>query len=114
MKASLADLLEKLPGARTKDWPTGEPFTEALRHGTMSVEVFAPRGSDNQQPHEQDELYFVAAGHADFIHEGRRMSVRAGDVLFVPARDRHRFEEISDDFVTWVVFWGPKGGERAG
>jgi len=32
-------------------------------------------------------------------------------VLFVPARVEHRFEEFSDDFATWVIFWGPKGGE---
>jgi hypothetical protein len=24
----------------------------------------------------------------------------------------HRFEEFSADFATWVMFWGPKGGER--
>jgi hypothetical protein len=31
--------------------------------------------------------------------------------LFAPAGLVHRFEEFSDDFATWVVFWGPKGGE---
>ena len=35
-----------------------------------------------------------------------------GDALFVAADDPHHFEAMSDDFVTWVVFWGPKGGER--
>ena len=24
----------------------------------------------------------------------------------------HRFEEFSDDFATWVMFYGPEGGER--
>jgi hypothetical protein len=24
----------------------------------------------------------------------------------------HRFEEMSDDFGTWVMFYGPVGGER--
>jgi hypothetical protein len=23
----------------------------------------------------------------------------------------HLFEDFSGDFATWVVFWGPKGGE---
>jgi hypothetical protein len=31
---------------------------------------------------------------------------------FVAAGVPHRFESCSDDFATWVVFWGPKGGER--
>lgn len=111
VKVSLASLLPKLPGKVTQAWPGGEPFTQALRHGTMSVEVFAPRGRDAQQPHDQDELYFVTSGSAEFVHEGRRMPVTAGDCLFVAAHDRHYFEAMSEDFVTWVVFWGPKGGE---
>jgi hypothetical protein len=32
-------------------------------------------------------------------------------VFFVAAHVEHRFEQFSPDFVTWVVFWGPKGGE---
>jgi hypothetical protein len=24
----------------------------------------------------------------------------------------HRFEDPSDDFGTWVMFYGPEGGER--
>ncbi|MEZ5926832.1 MAG: cupin domain-containing protein [Hyphomicrobiaceae bacterium] len=112
LKASLGDVLKRIPGARTAVWPNGEPFADALRHGSMSVEVFAPRGEDNQSPHEQDELYLVVSGSANFWHEGGTIPVTAGDVLFVAAGDRHRFSRMSDDFVTWVVFWGPKGGEQ--
>lgn len=32
-------------------------------------------------------------------------------VLFVPANKAHRFEEFSQDLITWAVFWGPQGGE---
>jgi len=112
MKASLGDLLARLPGARTEKWPDGEPFVPAFGHGTMSVEVFAPRGADHQQPHSQDEIYFVMAGRSDFLREGRRSVVEVGDAVFVPAGQRHHFEAMSDDFITWVVFWGPGGGER--
>ena len=112
MKVSLAPLLASLPRAATEKWPGGEPFTGALGHGTMSVEVFAPRGHDAQEPHTQDELYFIMGGHAVFIHQGTRAAVAPGDVMFVPAYERHHFEQLSDDFVSWVVFWGPTGGER--
>jgi uncharacterized RmlC-like cupin family protein len=30
----------------------------------------------------------------------------AGDVLFVPAQVPHCFESFSDDFQTWVIFFG--------
>ena len=31
--------------------------------------------------------------------------------VFVPAGQIHRFEDFSSDFVVWVVFYGPEGGE---
>jgi hypothetical protein len=34
-----------------------------------------------------------------------------GDALFVAAAVEHRFEDFSDDFGTWVMFYGPAGGE---
>jgi mannose-6-phosphate isomerase-like protein (cupin superfamily) len=112
-KASLPALLAQLPRPSSADWPDGEPFIDAMRHGTMSLEIFAPRGDDHQSPHTQDELYIVAAGSARFDHAGAISTVAAGDAIFVPAGDAHRFLDMSEDFVTWVVFWGPQGGEPA-
>lgn len=111
MRTSAADLLARLPGRCTAVWPDGERFVEAFRHGSMSVELYAPRGSDPQQPHAQDELYFVIAGTGDFVLDGVGQPFAAGAALFVPAGVPHRFENFSDDFATWVVFWGPRGGE---
>lgn len=87
------------------------PFFLGLTHGSMTVELFRPLGVDTQQPHKQDELYFIRSGSSDFLRENMRVSVEAGDVLFVPAGMDHRFVDFSDDFDTWVVFWGPDGGE---
>ncbi len=111
MKISLAPLLASLPRPATAKWPGGEPFATAIEHGTMSLEVFAPRGEDRQEPHSQDELYIIAGGSAVFLHAGERMRVSSSDALFVTAGEPHHFEQMSSDFVCWVVFWGPKGGE---
>jgi hypothetical protein len=43
-----------------------------------------------------------------------RLPCEAHDVLFAAAGERHRFERISPDFTTWVVFCGPEGGEGHG
>jgi hypothetical protein len=32
-------------------------------------------------------------------------------VVFVAAGEHHRFVNFSGDFSTWVVFYGPEGGE---
>jgi hypothetical protein len=44
--------------------------------------------------------------------QGERHRFIAGTTFFVPAGAEHRFENFSPDFATWVVFWGPKGGEK--
>lgn len=112
MKANARELLSRLPGSVTATWPEGERFVQAFGHGSMSVELYAPVGTDPQSPHSQDELYFVISGTGQFVSGERRMSFEPGTVLFVPAGQPHRFENFSPDFTTWVVFWGPDGGEH--
>lgn len=111
MRASVADLLARLPGPATDRWPGGERFATAFAHGTMSVELYAPRGDDPQAPHAQDELYFIHAGRGTFRVAGEAQPFTAGDGFFVAAGVAHRFEDFTDDFAAWVVFWGPQGGE---
>jgi len=113
MKVSVAELMEKLPGAVSEKWPMGERFTLALAHGSMSVELYAPVGTDPQSPHSQDELYFIHSGTGMMILAGDSLSFAPGDCFFVAAGVEHRFESFSPDFSTWVVFWGPEGGESA-
>ena len=50
-------------------------------------------------------------GSGVLLVEGTRHPFVPGDVLFVAANKVHRFEEFSQDLVTWAVFWGPQGGE---
>jgi len=92
--------------------PQGRRSAEILRHGSLEVRWYAPRGSDPQTPHERDEIYVLASGRAAFVRGNERVSVVAGDLLFVPARMAHRFEEMSEDFAAWVMFDGPAGGEQ--
>jgi mannose-6-phosphate isomerase-like protein (cupin superfamily) len=92
--------------------PSGAPFAELLRHGTLSVEIFSPRIVDTQKPHDRDELYVVVRGSGDFVHGSRRTAVATGDFLFVPAGVVHRFENFTSDLTLWVAFYGPPGGER--
>ena len=111
MKVSLRDLIARIPGSPTAQWPDGARYAMAFEHGTMSLEFYAPVGSDPQQPHTRDEIYIVQSGSSRFVLEGETMSLAAGDAVFVPAGANHRFEDFSADFGTWVIFWGPEGGE---
>ena len=89
-----------------------EPYIEPFSHGTMQLGLYAPRENDPQTPHSQDELYFVASGSGVFFNNGERVAFNEGDALFVAAGVEHSFEDYSNDFVAWVVFWGPQGGEE--
>lgn len=86
---------------------------ELFRHGSLLVKWYAPRGTDQQQPHTRDEIYVVARGGADFVTAEERMHVKPGDFLFAAARIAHRFENMSGDLGLWVFFYGPEGGEMA-
>ena len=81
-------------------------FITLLKNHDLEVEYYAPVGIDKQQPHDKDELYVIASGKAAFLLEGQRVEVKAHDLLFVPAGKEHRFVDFSEDFATWVVFWG--------
>jgi mannose-6-phosphate isomerase-like protein (cupin superfamily) len=89
----------------------GQLFAKIMEHGSMSVEIYRPVKIDTQTPHQQDELYVIISGHGEFLNDGRRSHFNPGDVLFVPAGIEHQFENFTDDFATWVIFYGPKGGE---
>lgn len=83
-----------------------------LEHGSMELGYYKPDGPDDQEPHDQDEIYIVHTGCGEFQLGDERIAFGPGDALFVPAHVEHRFVEFSDDFATWVVFWGPPGGEQ--
>jgi mannose-6-phosphate isomerase-like protein (cupin superfamily) len=112
LKASIAQLMPKLPGPRSAKWPDGERFVEAFTHGSLSVEFYAPAGTDPQTPHDRDEVYFIVSGSGDFFAAGERTAFVPGDALFVAAGVEHCFENFTPDFATWVVFYGPSGGEH--
>lgn len=82
-----------------------------LEHGSMELGFYKPDGTDPQQPHDQDEIYIIQSGSGWFVCGDERKPFEPGEALFVPAGAIHRFEEFSDDFGAWVVFYGPAGGE---
>lgn len=105
-RITVADALQRL--SKRKD---GKRFVELLQHGTLSVEIYAPRGRDAQTPHTRDEAYIVVQGSGHFINGSERHPFGPGDFLFVPAGVEHRFVDFTDDLAVWVIFYGPEGGE---
>jgi mannose-6-phosphate isomerase-like protein (cupin superfamily) len=104
-KISASEALQKLK-------ESGKEFTSLFKHGTLEVEVYRPDKTDNQQPHDKDEVYVIISGEGNFYCEGRSVSFKPGDFLFVPAHAEHRFSGFTEDLLTWVFFYGADGGEK--
>lgn len=110
MTNSTPTLISRTAAATT---PLSEGRLSALMltHGTLEVRWYAPKGTDTQVPHDRDELYIVASGSGSFVRGDERVAFGPNDTLFVAAYEVHRFEDYSPDFATWVMFYGPVGGE---
>lgn len=106
MQISTKEALQKLAA-------TDSPFHTLFKHGTLSLEIYQPEQVDRQQPHTRDEVYIIVAGSGEFLNDGVRSTFGPGDFLFVPAGVVHRFENFTEDFSTWVLFYGPEGGEAS-
>ena len=102
---TLAQALALLPT------PDGRRSVAVLEHGTLQVKLYAPRGTDTQTPHTRDEIYVIARGEGWFVNGDKRHRFAPYDVIFAKAGVVHRFEEFSGDFLVWVFFYGPEGGE---
>lgn len=100
------DFVSRIPG------PHGERSTLAYEHGTLSVKLYAPRGTDPQEPHTRDEAYVVISGSGTFVHDDKRDPFGPNDFLFAEAGLPHRFENFTNDLLLWVIYYGPEGGER--
>jgi mannose-6-phosphate isomerase-like protein (cupin superfamily) len=83
-----------------------ERFGEFFRIPAMSFEIYKlPAGGiDPQNPHQEDEAYYVVSGKAKIQVEGQIQSVAAGSLIFVAASARHKFIDIEEDLALLVFF----------
>ena len=89
----------------------GRPlYEEFLRVPAMScgIYVLQPGELDLQQPHNEDEIYFVISGSARMRLIGDQPTedrpIKAGDIIFVKALHEHKFHDVKQELVLLVVF----------
>jgi mannose-6-phosphate isomerase-like protein (cupin superfamily) len=93
-----------------------EAYTEFLRKNDFSAGLYRlpSYGVDHQQPHTEDEIYFVVSGRAHFSSGNHDTAVAPGDILFVPAKEPHRFHQITEDLEVLVFFAPAEGARKSG
>ena len=81
-------------------------WVEHLRRPDLSVGTYVIEegGTDGQTPHTEDEIYVITSGEAKLTGPEGSIPVRPGSVVFVPANEEHRFEDIRGTLATLVVF----------
>ncbi len=102
MKAfTIADLI----AARER---SDELYHEFLRVPAISAGIYqlAAGGTDPQEPHTEDEIYYVVQGQAQIQVATEHTPVHAGSIVFVGANVDHRFHSITED-LTVLVFFAP-------
>ena len=84
----------------------GSPYLEFLRVADLNVGLYVlPAGSeDQQQPHAEDEVYYILEGRATISAADESRPVQAGSVVYVAAHVEHRFINIDEDLRVFVFF----------
>lgn len=95
----------------------GEPnhWIEHLRATDLSVGTYSiPKGGlDDQRPHLEDEIYLVRTGRATLVTDSGSAQAEPGSVLFVPAREKHQWVDITEDLTLVVIVAPPYKSREA-
>jgi quercetin dioxygenase-like cupin family protein len=91
-------------------------WQEFLRAASLSMGLYrlAVGQADEQQPHTEDEVYFVISGKASFRARGQEQAVVPGSLIFVERAVEHRFVDITEDLTVLVFFAPPEGSLQGG
>jgi len=87
---------------------SGSQYLEFIRKPSLSVGLYmlSAGAVDQQEPHTEDEVYYVVNGRASIQVDNESRPVESGSVVFVQANIEHRFHTITED-LTILVFFAP-------
>jgi mannose-6-phosphate isomerase-like protein (cupin superfamily) len=89
-------------------------YLEFLRVPSMSLGLYAlpAGGTDPQQPHAEDEVYYIISGQGAIRVGNEDRAVGPGSVVFVAAKVEHRFHSITEDLQILVFFAPAEGSQK--
>lgn len=95
----------------------GERYLEffTANTGTLSLGLYVlpVDDIDPQQPHTEDEIYYVVSGAARIQVGDEDREVKAGSLIFVETGAPHKFHSITET-LTLLVAFAPPRRSRAG
>jgi mannose-6-phosphate isomerase-like protein (cupin superfamily) len=89
-------------------------YYEFLRVPALSMGLYElpAGGNDPQQPHSEDEVYYIVSGRGVIQVDGEDQPVQAGSLVFVAAQVQHKFHSIDED-LSILVFFAPAEGRKS-
>jgi mannose-6-phosphate isomerase-like protein (cupin superfamily) len=75
-----------------------------VRNLEAGIIVLHPNEADTQEPHSDDELYYVIKGNAWMEMGKKKIQVKEGSIIFIPAGLQHRFYGNVVDLVVLYMF----------
>ena len=99
-------MFASLPEIDEQRAQTGKSYREFLRVPAMSAGLYVlpAGGTDLQNPHREDEIYYVVRGRARFKAGSEDREVAVGSVIFVAAEVEHRFYDVTEELALLVFF----------
>jgi mannose-6-phosphate isomerase-like protein (cupin superfamily) len=84
----------------------GRLYHEFIRVPALSAGLYClpANGQDPQQPHAEDELYYIISGQGMIHVDGQDRPVKTGTTIYVAAHDIHYFHTITEELIILVFF----------
>jgi mannose-6-phosphate isomerase-like protein (cupin superfamily) len=71
---------------------------------SMGLYILPAGGIDPQEPHTEDEVYYVVNGRAKILVADESRDVQAGSIIYVEKNVAHRFHSIEEELKVLVFF----------
>jgi mannose-6-phosphate isomerase-like protein (cupin superfamily) len=84
----------------------GQFFRSPTGSLSMTIAHWAAGSDDHQQPHTEDEVYYIVSGRGRLAIGTDDAALGPGSVAFVAAGVEHHFHDIVEDLRV-LIFWSP-------
>ncbi len=94
-----------------RDLQSSDVYREFLRVPALSMGLYNHAVDANvpQQPHTEDEVYYVLSGRGVIEIDGADHAVTSGSVVYVPAGVPHHFHKVTEPLQVLVLFAPAEG-----
>lgn len=96
-------------GRKTQNIVGGLAPIQAANFASGFVTLFPDGGQVPWHNQEQEEVYFLLEGEAEFCLGNEKMILKAGQAAYIPSRVYHQITNIGKNEAKMIYIYGPSG-----